>query len=259
MSVYRDRTIRGGRVAGFALMLVAAAALQAAAAADSPVPDITGTWSSYPGPRGGPPDPKLAAPKPGPLLLKAKYKEAYDAMRARQLESDKAGAPLANASTECLPPGMPQMMFAIYPIELIQSPGQVTVIAEAMSQVRRIYLDRPQVKIEEVPPGYFGRSVGHWEGDTLVVDTIGVKESVLGYKDMPHSDQMHIYERIHLVAPDILHDDITIVDPVVLEKPFTYSNAYRRMKNYEVLEYVCENNREYVDENGVTQMRLQSH
>jgi hypothetical protein len=101
--------------------------------------------------------------------------------------------------------------------------------------------------------------VGHWEGDTLVVDTVGVKESVVGFRDMPHSDQMRIRERIRLVAPDIMHDEITIEDPVVLEKPFTYTNAYRRMPGYEVLEYVCENNRDYVDENGVTRMRLQPH
>jgi hypothetical protein len=191
------------------------------------------------------------------VLLKEKYKAAYEAMRAQQVESDKRGEPLSNASTQCLPNGMPQMMSAIYPVEFIQSPGQLTVIAEAMSQVRRVYLNKPQAKIEDVPPGYYGHSVGHWEGDTLVVDTIAVKEDVLGFKDMPHSDQMHIRERLHLVAPDILHDQITIEDPVVLEKPFTYTVGFRRIPGYEMLEYVCENNRDYVDQNGVTRMRLQ--
>jgi len=69
---------------------------------------------------------------------------------------------------------------------------------------------------------------------------------------------MHIRERIRLVAPDILHDEITIEDPTVLEKPFTYTVGFRRLPSYEMLEYVCENNRDYVDENGVTRMRLQS-
>jgi hypothetical protein len=135
----------------------------------------------------------------------------------------------------------------------------VTIIAEAQSQVRRIYLDKPQAKVEDVPPGYFGHSVGHWDGDTLVVDTIGVKEDVVGYHDMPHSGDMHIRERIRFVAPDILHDEITIDDPAVLEKPFTYTVGFRRRPNYEMLEYVCENNRSYVDEHGVTRMRLQSN
>jgi hypothetical protein len=252
------------RAHSFRLMLALAAltALSATSlAADSArkaVPDITGQWASYPGFRGPPPDPKLVPPPATPLLLKPKYKAPYDELRVRQTESDKRGEPLANASTACLPNGMPTMMSAIYPVEFLQTPGQVTIIAEAMSQVRRIYLDKPQAKIEDVPPGYFGHSVGRWEGDTLVIDTIGVKEEVLGYKDMPHSDRMHIHERIRLVAPDVMHDEITIEDPVVLEKPFTYTVGFRRLTGYELLEYVCENNRDYVDENGVTRMRLQS-
>lgn len=261
LSRIRSGRARSARVAGALLagVLLSVGFLQSAAGADAAakVPDITGAWGSYPGPRSGPPDPKLAPPPPSPLLLKAPYKSAYEAQRAKEIESDKRGEPLGNASTECLPPGMPQMMSAIYPIEFIQSAGRVTVVAEAMSQVRRIYLGKPQLKIEEVPPGYFGHSVGRWEGDTLVVDTVGVKDTVLGYRGMPHSDQMHIRERIRLVAPDILHDEITIEDPVVLEKPFTYTTGYRRMADYEMLEYVCENNRDYVDENGVTRMRLQ--
>jgi hypothetical protein len=74
---------------------------------------------------------------------------------------------------------------------------------------------------------------------------------------MPHSGQMHITERIRLVAADYLHDQITIDDPVVLEKPVTYTLAFKRMPNYEMVEFVCDNNREYVDEKGV--VRLQVH
>jgi len=236
-----------------------AAPLAEAAGAKSP-PDLSGAWTVYPSrAKGPPPDPKLLAPQPTPLQLKAKYAAAYEAMRTAQKESDKRGEPLANASTECIPNGMPQMMFPIYPLEILQSHGQVTIIAEAMSQVRRIFLDREQTKIEETPPTYFGHSVGHWEGDTLVVDTVGVKEEVLGYRDIPHSDQMRIKERLRLVSPDVLHDEITIEDPLVLEKPWTFTFAYRRSPGYEMLEYVCDNNREYVDDKGVTRMRLQNH
>jgi hypothetical protein len=241
-----------------AVAAVMAASLAQPAGAAGKTPDFTGAWGAYPGPRGGPPDPKLAAPPPTPMLLKPQYKGPYEALRARQIESDKRGEPLSNASTACLPTGMPGMMFAIYPIEFIPTDKQVTIVAEAMSQVRRVYLDKPQLKIQEVPPGFYGHSVGKWEGDTLVIDTVGVKETVLGNRDMPHSDQMRIQERIRLVAADVLHDQITIVDPVVLEKPYTYTNAYRRMPGYEMLEYVCENNRDYIDENGVTRLRLQS-
>ena len=147
------------------------------------------------------------------------------------------------------------MAVAVYPIEIIQTPKQITVIAEPFSEVRRVYMNKPQLKIDEVPPGYYGRSVGRWEGETLVIDTVGIKEAVQ-YQRMPHSDQMHITERMRLVAPDILHDQITIEDPVVLDKPFTYTLAYRRMPNYEMVEFVCDNNREYVDDKGVVRLKI---
>jgi hypothetical protein len=79
---------------------------------------------------------------------------------------------------------------------------------------------------------------------------------VLGYQNTPHSSQVRITERIRLVAPDMLHDQITVDDPVVLEKPFTYTLAYRRMPNYKMVEFVCENNREYLDEKGAVKMKL---
>ena len=149
------------------------------------------------------------------------------------------------------------MSVAIYPVEFIQTPKQLTIISEAFSEVRRVYLGVPQAKAEDVAPGYYGRSVGKWEGDMLAVDTLGIKPSVPGYRGMPHSGQMHVTERIRLVAADYLHDQITIDDPVVLEKPVTYTLAYKRLPNYEMVEFVCDNNREYVDEKGV--VRLQVH
>jgi hypothetical protein len=67
---------------------------------------------------------------------------------------------------------------------------------------------------------------------------------------------MRITERIRLIAPDMLHDQITIEDPLALEKPVVYTLAYRRMPNYKMVEFVCENNREYLDEKGAVRMKL---
>jgi len=217
-------------------------------------PDLSGAWGPYQGGRGG--DPKLAAVAASPIVVKPEYVKAYDAVRAADAEATRRGEPLASASSACLPSGMPAMMaVAVYPIEVIQTANQVTIVAEAFMQVRRIFLDRPQLPIDEVPPGYFGRSVGHWEGDTLVVDTIGIKNSVQ-YQRVPHSDQMRITERFSLAAPDVLHDQITITDPVTLEKPITYTLSYRRLAKYEMVEFVCDNNREYADEKGAVQLKV---
>jgi hypothetical protein len=221
-------------------------------------PDFTGVWGAFTAGRGGGAgDPRLNPPPAGQLVLKPEYAKPYEARRAAEAEANKRGEQLATAGAQCIPYGVPTMMsVAVYPVEVIQTAKQMTVISEAFSEVRRIYLDRPQAPIEDVAPGYYGRSVGRWEGDTLVVDTVGIKTSVNGYRGMPHSDKMRITERFKLVTPDVMHDQITIDDPVVLEKPMVYTLAYRRLPNYEMVEFVCDNNREYVDEKGVVRMRV---
>jgi len=258
MSCLRSTPGTAGRaLRQIAVGLVCCALLHPLAAQPPTVPDFNGVWARYGGFSRTPVDPRLAAPPPGKMLLTAAYAKDYAARRAAEEESDKRGEPIAAPGVDCLPYGMPEMMSAIYPLEILQTHSQVTIIAEAMSQVRRIYLDKPQLKMGDVPPGYYGHSVGHFEGDTLVVDTIGVKDTVLGHNEMPHSDRMRITERFRLVSPDVLHDQITVEDPVTLQQPWTFTFAYHRMRNYEMLEYVCENNHEYVDDKGVTHMRLQ--
>lgn len=217
-------------------------------------PDLSGAWGPYRGARGA--DPKLAAVPATPVVLKPQYAKAYADLMAASTAATQKGEPTVTNGVLCVPYGVPTMMsVAVYPVEFIQTPKQVTIISEAFSEVRRVYIDKPQDPIDEVPPGYYGRSVGHWEGDTLVVDTVGIKPTVQ-YLRAPHSDQMRITERIQLVSPDVLHDQITINDPVMLEKPITYTLSYSRLKNYEMVEFVCDNNREFVDEKGVVHMRV---
>jgi hypothetical protein len=217
--------------------------------------DLSGVWAPYRAGRGA--DPALSPAPPSPIVLKPTYAKPYETRRAAEDEAAKRGEPLATPAVGCVPYGMPRMMaVASYPVEIIQRPQQITIVTEAFSEVRRVYLDKPQLPIDEVPPGYYGRSVGKWDGRTLVVDTVGIKEAVLSYQMLPHSSQMRITERIRLVTPDLLHDQITIDDPVVLEKPVVYTLAYRRMPNYEMVEFICENNREYVDEKGAVRMKV---
>jgi hypothetical protein len=220
----------------------------------STTPDLSGAWGPYRAARGA--DPRFTPPAASPIVLKPQYAKAWEESRAAATAATQRGEPLPTNGALCVPYGVPTMMsVAVYPVEFIQTPKQITIVSEAFSEVRRVYLGKPQLPIDEVPPGYYGRSVGRWEGDTLVVDTVGIRESVQ-YQRVPHSDQMRITERIRLVAPNILHDQITIEDPVFLEKPIVYTLAYSRLQNYEMVEFVCDNNREYVDEKGVVRMRV---
>ena len=241
--------------AAISVFVVAVLTWQDAPLAQSATPNLAGAWAPLTGGRGV--DPKIAPPPATPLLLKPEFKGKYDAQRAADAEATKRGEPPPSAAVVCTPYGMPRMLsVASYPIEILSTPGQVTMITEAFSEVRRIYMDQAQLPIDEVPPGYYGHSVGRWDKDTLVVDTVGIKETVAGYQNMPHSDRMRITERIRLVAPDVLHDQVTIEDPVVLEKPVTFTFAYRKMPGYKMVEFICENNREYIDAQGKVRMRL---
>ncbi len=104
-------------------------------------------WGIY---RGGPgSDPKFRPPAPRPLVLKPEYDKPYQARRAAESDAEKRGEQLANTGAQCIPYGVPTMMsVAIYPVEFIQTAKQVTIISEAFSEVRRVYLDRPQAKLK---------------------------------------------------------------------------------------------------------------
>jgi hypothetical protein len=235
----------------------AAQAQNQAARNAATIPDLTGTWERI-GPgtlgRGQGTDPRTPPPVPRPPL-KPEYVKEWQAKQLAAREATANGQPIGINWVNCLPDGMPGMMQGPFPLEVLHTKNQVTIIQESFTQVRRILLDRPQKPLEEVDPTFYGHSVGRWEGDTLVVDTIGLKERVQ-YQNVPHSEGMRIRERIRLVEPNLLQDQITIEDPVTLEKPWTFTFAYRRMPDYTLLEYICEDNREYIDEKGLQRMRL---
>ena len=208
------------------------------------VPDITGVWERARDP---------GAPPASQAQLKPEYLKEKQRLAQMQSEANAKGAPLATRLMQCQGDGMPGMMGGPFPMEILQSKGQVTIIQEAYTQVRRIYLDKAQKTIDEVEPSFFGNSVGRWDGAALLVDTVGIKPEVM-YQNMPHSEQMRIKEKIYFATNEILRDEITIEDPVVLEKPWTFTMSYKRIANYQMLEYICEGNRYYVDENGQQKM-----
>ena len=228
------------------VLIMCAASLARAQQSSGNVPDITGSWERAR---------DSSIPPPSQPSLKPLYLTEWQAKMQALREASAKGQPIAERVVMCLPDGMPGMMGGPFPFEFLQTKGQVTIIQEAYTQVRRILLGRPQKQVDDVDPGFYGQSVGHWEGSTLIVDTIGVKEDVT-YQNVPHSKDMHIKERISLGANGLVRDDITIEDPAFLEKPWAFSFAYRRMQDYQLLEYVCEDNREYADEKGVQKIRV---
>jgi hypothetical protein len=133
---------------------------------------------------------------------------------------------------------MPTVMAAKAPLEILQTPGQVTVLAEYMGQTRRIALDEKMPAPSDINPGYMGISVGRWNGDTLEVETSGVREDVR-YQGIPHSGKMRLVEKIRLTGPDELLDELVVHDPGTLTQPYHLTFHYKRQPGYRVLEYPC--------------------
>ena len=188
--------------------------------------------------------------------LKPQFVAPWRKVRADNAAAFARGEPPVTGYVKCLPDGIPAMMMAMFPLEVMQSKGRVTIIEEAYNQIHRIYLDEKQIPIDDAEPGFWGHAVGHWEGDTLVANTVGIKENVK-FQDVPHSDKMQVNERIRLTGPDTMEDQVTVIDPEYLTAPWTWTWRYVRKPGYKIMEYVCEDNREYADpQNGSQRLRL---
>jgi hypothetical protein len=157
-------------------------------------------------------------------------------------KSRVAGSYQYDYTAKCLPPGMPAMMNMAYGMEVMQTKDKITFFSELNDALRRVYLDgrKPSQKVLD-DPTYAGYSTGRWEGDTLVVDTVALRDDTFIEGFSPHSDAMTVHERIRLVAPDLLEDRITVNDPKALTKPWESVKRYRKAKqgNDELREFAC--------------------
>jgi hypothetical protein len=158
---------------------------------------------------------------------------------------EKAGRP-PPIFVECLPEAMPSWMLVTHnAMEFLFTPGRVTILGESDgNRLRRIYTDgRPHP--DDPDPTFHGHSIGHWEGDTLVVDTVGIRPqtyiAVSEAAGVPNNGDLHIIERIRLAAPDILHDDLEIIAPKVFTQPWKTTRIYfrQRARKFDIVEGVC--------------------
>jgi hypothetical protein len=102
-----------------------------------------------------------------------------------------------------------------------------------------------------------GDSIGHWEGDTLVVDTVGLAPQTFLVDGVQHSKGEHIVERIRLSDPDMLEIRTRIEDPGVLAQPWEFVGRFARHRDWSLAEYICEqNNRNAVDASGKASINL---
>src|SRR5215469_15820064 len=143
---------------------------------------------------------------------------------------------------KCAPPGVPYIFIQIFPMQIIQTPKEIIEFFEYDHTVRYIYTDG-RTHPADLTPSYNGHSIGHWEGDTLVVDTVGFNgKNWLDRLGHPESDQMHIIERMRRVDAKNLRIDLTFDDPKSYTKPWTAQIGWTLHPEWDVLEHVCEDN-----------------
>jgi hypothetical protein len=202
--------------------------------------DFAGVWYTgiygMLGSNGGGQGPLTEAPIPFQPWAAAKIK----ALTPTQLQ-------LEQARVNCTPMGVPGLwMFSEFPFQFVQLPGVLVQLIETNNAWRLVHTDgRPHQK--DPDPSFNGDAVGHWEGDTLVIDVVAIDERTFNNTTgWFHSDQEHVIEHIRRPSMNFLTYQYTIEDPKVLTKPWT--SAVREYslgpKNDDLLEYYCTNNQE---------------
>jgi len=211
----------------------------------APAPDLSGLWIRLR-------DPSHSAINidfgnvisPMTPWAEAKFKAANSIYRGSSPSNV-----LSDPIFSCFPPGVPRIYLLNFPVQIVQIPGQVIMLFEFDHFVRRIYTDgRPHDK--DVGPLWMGDSVGKWEGDTLVTDTVSFNDkTTLDREGYPHSDAMHLTERIRRVGHDSLEIDLTIDDPKAYTKPWGAKLNFQLRTDWKIMEHVCEDNASFLDLN----------
>jgi len=223
-------------VARLVMLATAAWLMHASPALAQEKPDFSGVWRNYNGPsigggqRGG-------WPQDAPYTEEARRKIA-------EYQSLVEGTG-ATPGGFCVGTGMPGSMLGSggYPMEIIQRPEQITVIYEAHTELRRIYMNAEDVDPADLFPTRNGFSTGTWEGDTLVVETISLKEAV--DQRSAHSEDARIVERYRLNGENddgrrILTAEVTVIDPKFYSEPVTATKSWLEAEpDVRMLTYEC--------------------
>jgi hypothetical protein len=229
-----------------AASLVLAGALTASArpAFAQPAPpgheaDLTGVWTNDP-----PAETRAFqnfAFTAEPPAMTAWAQARYEAARPSRGARGVAVADTDDPVYDCFPPGTPRVYLHPFPMEIVQTPGRVLMVFEYDHLMRQIYTDgRPHRT--DLAPGWMGDSIGRWEDDTLVVESVNFNDKTwIDRRGLPHSDQLRVVERIRRLDEDTLRIEITIHDPVAFVEPWSAERFYRKT-DWQIEEFVCMDN-----------------
>ena len=177
--------------------------------------------------------------KPGDVPYQPWAEALFKERRANSSKDD----PTAN----CIVGGVPRSDLVGYPFKILEVPGMVVILYEAVHSYRQIFTDGRTFP-EDMNPSWFGYSIGHWDGDTLVVETRGFNDK--GWLDnggKPATDQLKVTERFIRKDFGSMDIEITVDDPKAYTKPWTVTQPLAFQADTELLEYICNENNRYFD------------
>ena len=261
-----------------------AATAESAATSWAPHPDFDGLWRTAgrgqrgrdggpggPPPGGGPGGPPPGGPPGGPAggprgpggpppggppggngcCTEEGWHDVYSILKpwaldimAKRDEGTRTGNIIPTNTQECKPDGTPTVIEIPYPFQFLQTRKEILILHEADYQVRHIRMDAEHPK--SPPLNWYGDSVGHWEGATLVIDTVGLsKKGQTNWDGVPHSDKLHVVERYRVTGPGAMELTMTLTDPDTFKEPWVIVKHFRATGDRRLMEYVCaENNRD---------------
>jgi len=158
-----------------------------------------------------------------------------------QRDDNRRNRSTADPEASCKMVGVPRIMYMPYPLQIVQTPRQIAILSEYVHAVRNIYLDSAHPE-DPIQPYWMGDSRGHWEGDTLIVDSVNFTDQTwFDRSGNFHSDALHVVERFTRTGPDHLLYEVTIEDPAVFTEPWQIRMPlYRRVEDgVRLLEYEC--------------------
>ena len=209
-------------------------------------PSISGDWFTLGSAR------NLSPLDGGPTPFQPWSRQLFD---ARGL-AERNGAPQFDPNANCLPPGLPRFLAVPFAFEIVQTPDKIVFASEIMHSFRIIHMDG-KPKPADYKPSDYGYSVGHWEGDMLVVETTGLNGfTPTDIEGRAKSNRMRIVEQLRKVAPNLLEITFTLDDPVTYTRAWSARQRFAWRPDARIEEYVCEeNNRNTTAPTGVQRGR----
>jgi len=176
----------------------------------------------------------------------ARRKQNFENRMKADLSNDERWHDLGDPEMKCYMPGIPRATYLPHPFQIVQGEGDLILFSYSFANANRPVFMNPEDHLIAPVDLWMGHSNGSWDGDTLVIDTVGFNDRTwFDFAGHPHSDQLHTVERYTRTNFATMEVETTIIDPVAYEKPFAVKFTATLHEDWDLMEYICNENNQY--------------